>query len=353
MLAFQNDAPGEPRAAGSAGQLRSGGGRRRQVRPVVCARRGASRRRRAGRPRGRAGICRRPVRRGHRAGDRRAARPAAGRRGGRARPRHRQPRHPLGRRAPHHAAAWNDTARTIPHSHLPELFAQQAARTPDAVALVFGDATLSYRELDTRSNQLAHHLRTLGAGPETIVGLCVERSFDMVVALLGILKAGAAYLPLDPDYPQERLQYMLADAGARLLAARRAAHRLPASRPRSCARRRRGAHHRPEPNQRRRSVRLDPRHRRLRHLHLGLDRHNRRASPSRTVASPITGGWHAPVARPDDPAAAAPVSSTRTMCGNLCRSSTARDSHSPTGTIWTAQACCVTVATTCSFIRHR
>ena len=101
--------------------------------------------------------------------------------------------------------AWNDTARTIPHTTIPELFAQQAARTPDAVALVFDDATLSYRELDTRSNQLAHHLRTLGAGPETIVGLCVERSFDMVIALIGILKAGAAYLPLDPDYPQQRL----------------------------------------------------------------------------------------------------------------------------------------------------
>ena len=113
--------------------------------------------------------------------------------------------------------AWNDTARTIPHTTIPELFAQQAARTPDAVALVFDDATLSYRELDTRSNQLAHHLRTLGAGPETIVGLCVERSFDMVIALIGILKAGAAYLPLDPDYPQQRLRFMLDDAAAPIL----------------------------------------------------------------------------------------------------------------------------------------
>ena len=113
--------------------------------------------------------------------------------------------------------AWNDTARTIPHTTIPELFAQQAARTPDAVALVFDDATLSYRELDTRANQLAHHLRTLGAGPETIVGLCVERSFDMVIALIGILKAGAAYLPLDPDYPQQRLRFMLDDAAAPIL----------------------------------------------------------------------------------------------------------------------------------------
>ena len=82
---------------------------------------------------------------------------------------------------------------------------------------MFDDATLSYRELDTRSNQLAHHLRTLGAGPETIVGLCVERSFDMVIALIGILKAGAAYLPLDPDYPQQRLRFMLDDAAAPIL----------------------------------------------------------------------------------------------------------------------------------------
>ena len=128
---------------------------------------------------------------------------------------------------------WNEPASTDAidsrTATLPALFAQQAARTPDAVALVFGDATLSYRELDTRSNQLAHHLRTLGAGPETIVGLCVNRSIDMLVGLLGILKAGAAYLPLDPDYPRERLQYMLADAGVRLLAAQSALlDRLPA-----------------------------------------------------------------------------------------------------------------------------
>ena len=105
----------------------------------------------------------------------------------------------------------------IPNATIPELFAQQAARTPDAVALVCEDQTLSYRTLDERANQLAHHLRSLGVGPETIVGLCVERSFDMVIALLGILKAGAAYLPLDPDYPKDRLAFMLADAGARLL----------------------------------------------------------------------------------------------------------------------------------------
>ena len=103
------------------------------------------------------------------------------------------------------------------------------ARTPDAVAVVFEDERLSYGELDARSSQLAHHLRALGVGPEVVVGLCIERSLAMLVGLLGILKAGGAYLPLDPDYPPERLAFMLADAGAPVLLTRTAlrAH-LPA-----------------------------------------------------------------------------------------------------------------------------
>ena len=100
----------------------------------------------------------------------------------------------------------------FPSATLPELFAAQVARTPDAVAVVFEEQSLSYGELDARANQLAHHLRALGVGPEVVVGLCVERSLEMVVGLLGILKAGGAYLPLDPDYPAERLAFMLADA---------------------------------------------------------------------------------------------------------------------------------------------
>ena len=83
--------------------------------------------------------------------------------------------------------------------------------------MVFEDTSLTYGELDARSNQLAHHLRALGVGPEVVVGLCVERSLEMLVGLLGILKAGGAYLPLDPDYPPERLAFMLADAGAPVL----------------------------------------------------------------------------------------------------------------------------------------
>src|SRR6185503_4076308 len=100
---------------------------------------------------------------------------------------------------------------------LPVLFAAQAQRTPDATAVVFEDRALSYAALDAHANRLAHHLRGLGVGPETVVGLCVERSPEMVIGLLGILKAGAAYLPLDPNYPRERLAFMLADAGAAVL----------------------------------------------------------------------------------------------------------------------------------------
>ena len=112
---------------------------------------------------------------------------------------------------------WNDTAHPVASATLPELFAAQVAKTPDAVALVFEEESLSYGKLDACANQLAHHLRSLGVGPEVVVGLCVERSPAMLVGLIGILKAGGAYLPLDPSYPLERLAFMLEDAGAPVL----------------------------------------------------------------------------------------------------------------------------------------
>jgi amino acid adenylation domain-containing protein len=126
-------------------------------------------------------------------------------------------------------AAWNATQRDYPRDAcVPQLVARQAAATPDAVALVVGDQVLSYRELNRRANQLAHHLQTLDVRPNVLVGLCVERSFDMVVGLLGILKAGGAYVPLDPGYPPERLAFMIEDAQAPVLVTQQyLASRLP------------------------------------------------------------------------------------------------------------------------------
>lgn len=107
--------------------------------------------------------------------------------------------------------AWNDTRAGYPNQCLHALFEAQVRRSPDAVAVVCGDAQLTYGELNRRANQLAHHLQSLGVGPEVLVGLCMERSLEMVIGLLGILKAGGAYVPLDPAYPAERLAFMLHD----------------------------------------------------------------------------------------------------------------------------------------------
>lgn len=116
---------------------------------------------------------------------------------------------------------WNATAHDWPANEcLHHLVQAQAARKPGAPAVAFGDQALTYAELDHRGNRLAHHLRTLGVGPGSIVGLCLERGLDMVVGLLGILKAGGAYLPLDPAYPDERVAFMLADSGAKVLVTR-------------------------------------------------------------------------------------------------------------------------------------
>ena len=113
---------------------------------------------------------------------------------------------------------WNKIETDYPKHHcIHELFAMQAERTPDALAAVSEDQQLTYQELDRRANQLAQYLRSLGTGPEATVGICVERSLLMVVGLLGILKAGAAYVPLDPTYPPDRLAFMLEDARVTVL----------------------------------------------------------------------------------------------------------------------------------------
>ena len=113
---------------------------------------------------------------------------------------------------------WNDTqADYLQDLCIHQLFEGQVEKTPDAVALVSEDQQLSYRELNAKANQLAHYLKKLGVKSEVLVGICVERSLDMVIGLLAILKAGGAYLPLDCSYPQERLAFMLADANIEVL----------------------------------------------------------------------------------------------------------------------------------------
>ena len=102
-----------------------------------------------------------------------------------------------------------------------QLFETQVSQSPEAAAVIFGDQQLSYRELNCRANQLAHFLRSLDMGPEGLVGICTDRSGDMLVGMLGILKAGAAYLPLDPSYPNERLSYMLEDGRVSVLLTQR------------------------------------------------------------------------------------------------------------------------------------
>ena len=194
---------------------------------------------------------------------------------------------------------WNDTGHSLAHpladadalepATLPELFAAQALRTPEAVAVIFEDRALSYAALDAHANRLAHHLHSLGVGPETMVGLCVERSPEMVVGLLGILKAGGAYLPLDPDYPRERLAFMLADAGAPVLVTQAArcssGCRSTAAAQRGAARRRLAGDR--APARHRAAARARSRPPGLRHLHLGLHRHTQGRRRRRMVAFPI------------------------------------------------------------------
>ncbi|HEX6373983.1 MAG TPA: amino acid adenylation domain-containing protein [Longimicrobium sp.] len=115
-------------------------------------------------------------------------------------------------------AEWNRTESTYPaDASIHGLFQEQAARTPNACAAVYGDRSLTYGELNERANRLAHHLAGLGVRPESRVAICMERGVDQVVAMAAVLKAGAAYVPLDPSYPAERLQLMLADSAVAAL----------------------------------------------------------------------------------------------------------------------------------------
>ncbi|MFI7131014.1 amino acid adenylation domain-containing protein [Nonomuraea sp. NPDC050153] len=123
---------------------------------------------------------------------------------------------------------WNGPTRDYSRGCVHELIEQQVIKTPDALAVLSDEAELSYAELNARANRLARELRDLGAGPESVVGVYAERDADMIVTLLGVLKSGAAYLPLDPSYPEERLRFLLDDAQARLVVTKeRFAARLP------------------------------------------------------------------------------------------------------------------------------
>ncbi|REG14281.1 non-ribosomal peptide synthase protein (TIGR01720 family)/amino acid adenylation domain-containing protein/natural product biosynthesis luciferase-like monooxygenase protein, partial [Archangium gephyra] len=126
---------------------------------------------------------------------------------------------------------WNQTQRDYPRDAcIHHLFEQQVALRPNAIAVEFGEQRLTYRELDARSNQLAHLLRSHGVGPDSLVALFLERSVELIVSLVGILKAGGAYLPLDASYPAQRLAFMLEDAPPRLLLTSRALRsQLPVS----------------------------------------------------------------------------------------------------------------------------
>ncbi|MCP4397916.1 MAG: amino acid adenylation domain-containing protein [bacterium] len=127
---------------------------------------------------------------------------------------------------------WNDTTRPFPDRKcLHEIFEEQVERAPDAEAVVCGSRSLSYQELNTRANQLAHHLRTFDIGPDVRVGLCIDRSLEMIVGLMGIMKAGGTYVPLDPAYPKERLAFMLEESQAKvLLTQKRLSEAIPAHR---------------------------------------------------------------------------------------------------------------------------
>lgn len=108
---------------------------------------------------------------------------------------------------------WNDTATSYPREKcIHQLFEKQVEHSPETVAVILDDKKITYRELNARANQLSHYLHSLGVGPNVLVGICMERSIEMIIGLIGILKAGGAYMPLDPEYPPERIDFMLEDS---------------------------------------------------------------------------------------------------------------------------------------------
>jgi non-ribosomal peptide synthetase component F len=115
------------------------------------------------------------------------------------------------------ARDWNNTAAEYPDVCAHALFEQQVERDPDAIAVMCGDESLTYAQLNQRANQVAHFLRKRGIGPESLVGVCLKRTPDLVIALLGVWKAGGAYVPLDASYPKDRLTFMVEDAAVRVL----------------------------------------------------------------------------------------------------------------------------------------
>ncbi len=127
--------------------------------------------------------------------------------------------------------SWNDTTLSYsPTEGIHQLFEQQVERTPEAIALVSGERTLTYQQLNQQANQLAHELQSVGVGPDAMVGICLERSPDLLISVLAVLKAGGAYLPLESSYPKERIAYMLENAGVTVLISQRSClDALPAS----------------------------------------------------------------------------------------------------------------------------
>jgi non-ribosomal peptide synthetase component F len=111
----------------------------------------------------------------------------------------------------------NDFCAAYPNACVHELFERQVARDPDALAVVYKERKLTYRELNERANQVARYLRKRGVGPEILAGVCLERSLELVIALFGVWKAGGAYIPLDPAYPQDRLAFMVRDVEMEVL----------------------------------------------------------------------------------------------------------------------------------------